>query len=265
MLVLTCLAALGGLVLLVWGGIAYAQAAGRVETMLRVQALDIADDHKAAALAYFDWVSGRISLWRTLWDHIRAPVVLLVPLLRLPREADDLPDALAYWRNDVSINGDGWAAQMPDGGWVDLSGGKPASAEAVLVVPYSDIRYTKDDCYYAPGHHPRSWYARWVWLAWRNVASARAQDAGPLVESVPIVLAREGMRNSTEPGYALNWNGLSGDAAAYQWHSVARRGPLAIWTNVGAKLGTYCTYPETLPSRALLTCTWCALKWGGSS
>jgi len=239
-------------------GVALAQVFGRVQTAIRIKALDISDAHKQAALAYFfKSVDGQISIWRSLWDHIRAPFVLLIPLLKLPREADDLPDGLAYWRNDVSINGDGWGwFDPPTGKWHNDCNAEPPSND-VTPLSYSDPAYG-GDAYYAPGHHPRSWYARWIWLAFRNVASRRMQDAGPLITQRPVLLAGGPLDG---PSFALYWNGATGDDAAYQWHSINRWGPLLVWTNVGAKLGIPYTYPELLPCRAMLTGTWRAFRW----
>ena len=45
-----------------------------------------------------------------------------------------------------------------------------------------DSKEAIDMCYYAPGHHPRSFYARWVWLGLRNRASALSVALGKKVE-----------------------------------------------------------------------------------
>jgi hypothetical protein len=250
------------LIALVLGGIAWAQAAGRMDVVLRINALDIDITHKRAALAYFEGVDDQVSLLRTLRDHVIAPFVLLIPLMRLPREADDLPDSLAYWRNNVGINGDGYGWCDADGRWHQCAVEK--EPPDVTAVRYGDPDYG-GDAYYAPGHHPRSWYARWIWLAWRNVATGRQQEIGPLIQTRPILLAGSTMDNVYEPGFALYWNGAAGDDAAYQWRSVNRWGPLALWCNVGAKLGVAYSYPEVMPCRAMLTATWRALRFASDS
>ncbi|MDR0275941.1 MAG: hypothetical protein LBI48_11510 [Burkholderiaceae bacterium] len=258
MTILICLgvalAALPGLAL---AGIAWAQAAGRVDVALRVRALEISQAHKTAALAYFERVSGQVSLWRTLRDHLIAPFVLFFALRRLPWEADDLPDSLAYWRNNVSINGDGWGWRDEAGFWHQCS--QEPTPPGMTSVPYTDPKYG-GDAYYAPGHHPRSWYARWIWLAFRNVASKVQQDAGPLIETRPVLLA--GAPLDDAPGFTLYWNGKDGEAAAYQWHAADTWGPLVMYTNVGAKLGVPYAWPETMPCRAMLIATWRAFKGG---
>lgn len=70
-----------------------------------------------------------------------APVVVPLALLFTPREANALPWLFRWWDNDVSINGD-----------------QPEGAET----------------YYALGHDRRSFWARYVWLGWRNRASRLA-------------------------------------------------------------------------------------------
>jgi hypothetical protein len=249
------------LVIFALAGIAYAQARGRAKVAQRVQTLDISSDHKTAALAYFDAAAKQVPLWRVLRDHIIAPIVLLVPLLRLPGSADDLPDSLAYWRNNVGINGDGWGWQDAGGQWHQCRD-EPAPT-GITAVSYSDPEYG-GNAYYAPGHSPRSWYARWIWLAWRNVATKRAQDAGPLIETKPTLLAGNLLTDSSTPGFSLFWNGVTGDDAAYGWQSIDRAGPLAVWANVGCKLAVPYQYPELMPCGAMLTGTWRAFKWGAA-
>jgi hypothetical protein len=252
---------LAALIALALAAIAYAQARARTGVALKVNALDISAQHKSAALAYFNKAAAQAPLWSVLRDHIIAPLVLIVPLLRLPREADDLPDTLAHWRNDVSINGDGWGWQDAQGQWHQCSV-EPAPP-GIAAMRYADPAYG-GDAYYAPGHHPRSFWARFVWLAFRNVASKDLQEAGPLVETRPILLAGAPLASSYTPGFALFWNGDSGDGAAYGWHAIDRWGPLALWTNVGAKLGVPYSWPELMPCRAMLTGTWRAFKWAGA-
>jgi hypothetical protein len=52
----------------------------------------------------------------------------------------------------------------------------------------------------------------------------------------------------------------TGTVGAYGWHSVDKWGPFLLWTHVGAKLGAPYSYPEIIPCRASLTCTWRAFK-----
>ena len=74
-----------------------------------------------------------------------APIVMLFVLPFVKKEADRLPKLFWFWDSNISINGDGWAKQRPDGTWV----------------PYGHESYT-GDAYYAKGHHPRSFWARYV-------------------------------------------------------------------------------------------------------
>ncbi len=87
--------------------------------------------------------SGRGML--ALLPDLLAPIVMLLVLPFVPRKAEHLPGLFVWWDNDVSINGD-----QREGG----------------------------ETYYAPGHDRRSFWARWVWLGWRNRASRLSQMLG---------------------------------------------------------------------------------------
>ena len=42
-------------------------------------------------------------------------------------------------------------------------------------------------CYWADGYHPRSFYARWVWLGLRNRASHLSQTLGTDIQGTPEI------------------------------------------------------------------------------
>jgi len=268
--------ALAALIALLVIGVLFAQAEGRVDVALRVQALDIAPEHKLMAMACFDRADKLSPLSRTLWDKVRAPFVLFGPLRKLPFDADELPEELKYWRNNKSPNGDAYFWYDNDTGkWICTNDRKePPGVEALR---YGDMRLAHEDvvAYYVKGWpwgvirklfglsgHPRGWYARWVWLAWRNVASQRDVELGEDVIERPIVLA------SSEPGsvprlgdvagWVLLWDG--GDC--YQFRSVQKIGPFALWRNVGYKLDIL-RATESGVGRASVIATWASFRrWG---
>lgn len=94
-------------------------------------------------------------------------------------EDDKLPDWLWKWDNNISINGDAWGMILADGTHtykydrkqVDEFGG------TLKAIKYDDPAY-KGTAYYAKRFHPRSRIARYVWLGWRNKASAYAMYLG---------------------------------------------------------------------------------------
>lgn len=108
-----------------------------------------------------------------------APIVVgIAMLLKLVKWEDNkMPWYLSWFDNNVSMNGDGWGTITASGehlnytDWVLINGGM---GRAVF---YGDPDY-KGDCYYAKGHHPRSRWARWIWLGWRNRASALGMKLG---------------------------------------------------------------------------------------
>lgn len=93
---------------------------------------------------------------------ILAPVVVPFALLFTSWKAETLPSIFRWWDNDASINGDIRTDDPYDGlgGW------------ALWPVPLDKSNEEAiRRCYWAPGHHPRSFFARWVWLGLRNRAS----------------------------------------------------------------------------------------------
>ncbi len=91
----------------------------------------------------------------TMPADVTAPIVVPIALIFTKWNAEHLPKLFRWWDNEVSINGD-W-------GFVPLD---KKSQEAINMA------------YYAKGHHPRSFYARWVWLGLRNRATWAAWALG---------------------------------------------------------------------------------------
>jgi hypothetical protein len=134
-----------------------------------------------------------------------------VALLFTRWEDDRLPRLFRWWDNDVTINGDRGI------GWVD---GKP-------IVPLDDTPEARALAFYVDGkHHPRSFYARWVWLGLRNRASKLSEMLGS--------------REYVEPRQVL-WE--DGDMALVQvhdryrlnWHKVL--GKVMVRIHYGYKIG----------------------------
>lgn len=121
------------------------------------------------------------------WPYdLSAPLVMLVVLPWIKRSADKLPKLFRNWDNDVSMNGDGWGWQDSDGQWYDTRH-RPAP-EGKLAIAHSDPAYG-GDCYYAKGHHPRSFWARYIWLGWRNRASLMSLELGEQVTATPVLIS----------------------------------------------------------------------------
>lgn len=97
-----------------------------------------------------------------------SPVVTPIALLFTRWEAEHLPKFFRWWDNDASINGDVRTDDLTDelGGWT------------LKPVPLEDTPEARAMCYWAKGYHPRSFYARWVWLGLRNRASSLSQSLG---------------------------------------------------------------------------------------
>jgi uncharacterized membrane protein len=108
------------------------------------------------------------SIWSAWWKNLltmpfdlTAPVVVPIALLFTKWEAERLPRFFRMWDNEVNLNGDI---------------GSPTGPGPVPLDPKS--RWAIDNCYWAPGHHPRSRWARYVWIGLRNRASWPAWRLG---------------------------------------------------------------------------------------
>lgn len=147
---------------------------GRVNELL--DDAELSNDDISACQASFKLA--RQAELKTVIYSCTAPLVMLVVLPFVPRAANKLPRLFRKWDNNISINGDSGGVQMPDGSWVDFYDVKDWEAvKDYLQVKYDDPRYG-GDAYYAKGHSPRSFWARYVWLGWRNRASQASFDVG---------------------------------------------------------------------------------------
>lgn len=199
-----------------------------------VEALDLPAIVKAEAM---DCVDEAQRLDRRVWLYdLAAPIVMLFVLPFVKRDADYMPKLFRNWDNDVSMNGDGLAI-LRDGQW--LTAGwqitweefNAAVAVGGRVYRYSDPDYG-GDCYYARGHHPRSFWARYVWLGWRNRASALALALGREVHERPVVLAGDPDIGTSRAGFTL-----FGYGDTYGYRSIRKVGPFALIRHYGFKLG----------------------------
>ncbi len=107
----------------------------------------------AAALHFLVSTMPRSTLY--FLPNILAPLVVPIALTYTRREDNNLPGLFKWWDNDVSINGD-----------------KPE---------YWDPSY-QGTTYYANAH-PRSFWARYVWLGFRNRASHLSMMLGEQMHS----------------------------------------------------------------------------------
>lgn len=140
-----------------------------------------------------------------------APLVVPFALRQIGWGAESLPRWARWWDNDVSINGD---HQVP----------------ATL----ADTPEARAACYYAPGHHPRSFHARWVWLGLRNRASALAAMLGRKLTPAEVQDADTWGDESigkTKEGWCVRRNG-----PLYQLYIIRKIGPLCLRVHYGHKL-----------------------------
>jgi len=167
---------------------------------------------------------------RTWLYDATAPLVTAVALLLTPRSANHLPRWARKWDNNVSLNGDGEVV-LRDGQWVNLRdiGWMPQHGERVYT--YDDPAYT-GDAYYAKGHHPRSWWARWVWVGLRNRASQLSKDLGEPVTERPVCISGNPDIHRNGPyGHFLLKSGN-----CYHYKSINRWHGLALIRSYGYKL-----------------------------
>lgn len=193
-----------------------------------IQAAGVPEDLRGQALACLAKCERDYRVARIGWHKATAWAVVGWLLLRgkVPFEAEALPERWQAYDNDVSINGDRgvWL-------WADNQEGTYAEMQPV---PLDDSAIPL--CYYAEGHHPRSRWARWVWLGTRNMASRLASDAGPAI--TPEMRAR--LRQWGDMATDRNHPGVLVSELDGHWCIYAvEKAPLGfvIRRNVGVKLG----------------------------
>lgn len=196
--------------------------------LAEIDALDLPADTKAAIRA--DCVTAQKADQRTWFYDLSAPIVMLLVLPFVKREANQLPKLFSAWDNNVSLNGDGYGWQDPETGeWFDIRV-KPAPA-GVPLVSHSDPAYG-GDCYYARGHHPRSFWARYVWVGLRNRASMLSVKLGRDVTARPVVVSGDPTIHRHGPyGYFVLRHGDT-----FHYKSIRTFGSFALIRSYGYKL-----------------------------
>ncbi len=211
---------------------AYMSAPGRV--LKELAALpDLTDGDRAAAEACFR--AAKDADDRTWLYDLSAPIVMLLVLPFVRRSADKLPSLFRRWDNNVSLNGDGEAVFI-DGKFLTAGHGiswedyNAALARGAYRYTYDDPLY-HGDAYYAKGHRPRSFWARYVWVGLRNRASQLSADMGLDVPARPQLISGSLQAGRSRPGHFLLREG-----GVYHYKSFRKFGPFALIRSYGYKL-----------------------------
>lgn len=160
-----------------------------------------------------------------LIPDLLAPIVVPIALLFTKWEDDKLPSIFTWWDNDVGINGDRFY-------WVlDPNTGKGVP----LPIPVEDTPEARALCYWAEGHHPRSFWARFVWLGLRNRASKLAEMLGYRY-SDDEMLQTHTIWGDPEVGRSKEGWVVFNFKDNYQLYMVKKLGPVCIRINYGFKL-----------------------------
>lgn len=174
---------------------------------------------------------------RQTWPYdLSAPIVMLLVLPFVRRSADKLPSLFRRWDNNVSLNGDGEAVFI-DGKFLTAGHGitwedyNAALARGAYRYTYDDPLY-HGDAYYAKGHRPRSFWARYVWVGLRNRASQLSVEYGVEVAERPVCISGNPDIHRNGPyGHFLLKSGN-----CYHYKSINRWHGLALIRSYGYKL-----------------------------
>ena len=160
--------------------------------------------------------SRKLSL-KVLFTKLTAPIVMAFLVFFLKWEDEKLPTFFWRYDNEVSMNGD----RGP--------------------VPLEDTPEARALCYYANGSHPRSRWARYVWLGWRNRGSAHAFSLGPVADMSKIRQWGDPQTNNGHEGVRVfEMNGYW-QVFAIKHISFPGR-DLCLRQNVGFKVGNSFLY-----------------------
>ena len=175
---------------------------------------------------------------KATWPYdLTAPLVMLVALAFTKRDADRLPRLFRKWDNNVSLNGDGHGWRDAEGNWHHGRDGA-VPPPGTIMLSYSDPAYA-GDAYYAEGHHPRSYWARYIWVGLRNRASQLSVDKGRDVAARPICISGSADISRTRPGHFLLKQGDT-----YHYKSFRNIGPFCLIRSYGYKLEYALHRPE---------------------
>ena len=171
----------------------------------------VSDADKSAAIDSIE--AAELADAKTFWYDVSAPIVMLLVLPFVKRSANQLPRPFGKWDNNVSLNGDGHAVYR-NGQWLDLRDGVEA-LPGEHVYSYDDPLYA-GTAYYAKGHHPRSLWARYIWVGLRNRASQLSVQLGAQVHARPTLISGSlSINRAGRPGHFL-----LKDGASYHFKSI---------------------------------------------
>lgn len=211
--------------------IKYLQAAG-VPDELHSEALEsfAEADRRAALLSPYKWSAPFVMAW-------------VVP--KLPWDAEHLPANYARYDNDVSINGDPWPWKEVNGEWIRFA-------------PIEDTPEARAKCYWANGSHPRSKWARYVWLGWRNRATSYAAELGVPAELGISVWGNHDVSNAL-PGVAVYRMGKHWQILVVE---KVRGLPLVVRKNYGFKINNVLNNQHTVAN--VTTIAFSLLRYKGA-
>ena len=170
--------------------------------------------------AYGTFVSAALRGLLVLPVSLTAPIVVPIALLFTRWEDDKLPSFFWMWDNEVGINGDRFV-WLPD----EFGVGHPQP------MPLEDTPEVRALCYYAKGHHPRSFYARYIWMGWRNRGAKVSEALGVTATESDREFWGDNTIGRDKAGWTLYRNGSN-----YQYCSITRLGPICVRINYGFKV-----------------------------
>lgn len=212
--------------------------------------VDMPQEHKDKAIKSFEEA---LALNAQVTPYaIKAPFAVARIVQSLPWEAEHLsdpgyPDWWKNYDNNVNVNGD----KAP---WV----AGPDGVGVMQPCPLEDTAEARGYCYWAPGHHPRSKWARWVWLGIRNRATKLALDLGPAADKSDVDIWGDRDISSTKEGVTVYRMGNYYQLVAYtRWLKF-----FTIQVNYGFKVSNVILHDE---HRAMVVINpWYHPKWVGN-
>lgn len=150
----------------------------------------------------------------------KAPFVIAKAVQSLPWEAENLPEKLWRYDNEVSLNGDyhEWVVDPVTG------------IGARIPAPLQETAAQKARCYYAKGHAARSRWARWIFIGIRNRGSLYAFKLGPEASN-PIEFFGDLSTGKDHEGVVV-WR----MGPHWQIYATSKFGPFCIRRNMGVKI-----------------------------